>query len=68
MKSSTNNQKLIGTATLGAKGQIVIPIEIREMFDPAPGDQLLLMADKKKGIAIMKSDFVENFFDLEANR
>ncbi len=68
MKSSTNNQKLIGTATLGAKGQIVIPIEIREMFDLALGDQLLLMADKKKGIAIMKSDFVENFFDLEANR
>lgn len=59
---------MIGTATLGAKGQIVIPIEIREMFDLAPGDQLLLMADKKKGIAIMKSDFVENFFDLEANR
>lgn len=68
MKSSTKNQKLIGTATLGVKGQIVIPIEIREMFDLAPGDQLLLMADKNKGIALMKSDFVESFFDAEEKR
>lgn len=53
---------------MGVKGQIVIPIEIREMFDLAPGDQLLLMADKNKGIALMKSDFVESFFDAEEKR
>ncbi len=65
MKSNTKRQKLIGTATLGCKGQIVIPIEIREMFSLAPGDQLLLMADKKKGIALVKSDFVVGVFDQE---
>lgn len=60
MKSMKSKTKSIGLATLGAKGQIVIPVEIREMFDLKPGDQVFLMADKAKGIAIVKSDFVSN--------
>ncbi|MFA7108850.1 MAG: AbrB/MazE/SpoVT family DNA-binding domain-containing protein [Sphaerochaetaceae bacterium] len=37
---------------VGPKGQIVIPKEIREMFDISPGATLLMLADSEKGIAI----------------
>ena len=37
---------------IGPKGQIVIPKEAREMFGLEPGDNLVLMADAKKGIAL----------------
>ena len=40
------------TATVGAKGQIVIPREAREMFDIKPGDTLILRGDPQRGIAI----------------
>ncbi len=41
---------------IGPKGQIVIPKEAREMFGIRPGDTLVLMADKKKGIALQTAD------------
>ena len=61
----TKRQKTIGTATVGSKGQIVIPREIREMFDIQPGDSLIVLADSKRGIAILKSDFVTEMAEKE---
>ena len=40
------------TATVGEKGQIVIPKQAREIFGIKPGDTLLLLGDEKRGIAI----------------
>ena len=40
------------TATVGEKGQIVIPKQAREIFDIQPGDTLLLLGDERRGIAI----------------
>ena len=37
---------LWGTVAMGAKGQIVIPKEARDMFGLQPGDTLVLLADK----------------------
>ena len=48
--------KYMTTVKVGPKGQIVIPAEVREMFGIEPGDQLLLMADKKRGIALVGMD------------
>ena len=45
--------KFISIVKVGEKGQIVIPKGARELFDIQPGDQLLLMADKKRGIALI---------------
>ena len=42
----------MATVRIGDKGQIVIPKEVREMFGIAPGDTLLLLADKSRGIAL----------------
>ena len=40
------------TATVGAKGQIVIPKEARDMFGIAPGDTLVILGDVERGLAI----------------
>ena len=48
--------KYAWSVTVGAKGQIVIPKEAREVFGIAPGDTLLLLGDIKRGIAIPPKD------------
>ena len=44
--------KYAWTATVGEKGQIVIPKQARDLFEIKPGDTLLLLGDEKRGIAI----------------
>ena len=46
----------MSSVKIGPKGQIVIPKEARDMFGIRPGDILVLMADKKKGIALQTAD------------
>ena len=49
-------------ATVGEKGQIVIPKQAREIFGIKPGDTLLLLGDEQRGIAIPpKGAFAELF-------
>ena len=55
--------KHIGICKVGEKGQIVIPKEIRNMFDIKPGDSVIVLSDKNKGIAIVKADFIEDLTD-----
>ena len=55
--------KYIGISKVGEKGQIVIPKEAREMFGIKSGDSLVILCDKKKGIAILKSDVIESSID-----
>lgn len=43
------------TVTVGAKGQIVIPSEARKLFGIKPGDTIILLGDKDRGIAILPS-------------
>ena len=54
--------KYAWTATVGEKGQIVIPKQAREVFGIKPGDTLLLLGDEQQGIAIPpKSAFADLF-------
>lgn len=55
--------KYIGICKVGEKGQIVIPKEARDMFDINPGDSIIVLCDKKKGIALVKSDVIEDLSD-----
>ena len=59
--------KFVGVAKVGEKGQIVIPKEARDMFNIKPGDSMIILCDKEKGIALLKSDFMEESFDKIMN-
>ncbi|MBQ5799544.1 MAG: AbrB/MazE/SpoVT family DNA-binding domain-containing protein [Oscillospiraceae bacterium] len=41
---------------IGEKGQFVIPKEARELFDLQPGDEILVLGDKERGIAILPKE------------
>lgn len=56
-------KKYMGISKVGEKGQIVIPKEVRDIFDIKSGDSLIVLADSKKGIAIVKSDVIESVTD-----
>ena len=54
--------KYAWTATVGEKGQIVIPKQARDIFEIKPGDTMLLLGDEERGIAIPpKGAFAELF-------
>lgn len=53
---SKNEKGYICTVKLGPKGQIVIPKEVRDMFEVGPGDSLVLLADPNRGIALQKQN------------
>ena len=55
--------KYAWTATVGVKGQIVIPKEARELLGIRPGDTLLLLADASRGIAIPPGDAFDSLTD-----
>ena len=55
--------KYMSTVKVGPKGQIVIPKEVREMFDIQPEDSLILLADSKRGIAIQKYNVFSKIAD-----
>ena len=64
--------KFVGISKVGEKGQIVIPKEARDMFDIKPGDSIIVLCDKERGIALLKADSIEDLtekvFQKEENR
>ena len=57
MKNVTKDRFIV-SVKVGEKGQIIVPKEAREMFHISPGDTLMILGDKERGLAIMKSDQV----------
>ncbi len=49
------------TATVGTKGQIVIPKEARDMFGIKPGDTLIILGDRERGLAIPPKDQIDGW-------
>ena len=50
------SDRFIVSVKVGPKGQITIPAEARKLFDIKEGDTLMVMGDKARGIALLKSD------------
>ena len=46
-----------GLVTVGDKGQIVIPVRARRVFHINPGDQLLVLGDEDRGLALVDAKF-----------
>ncbi len=42
----------------------MIPKEARDMFNIKPGDSLIVLCDKEKGMAIVKADVIEDLTDI----
>ena len=57
----TMQDKFMTTVRIGPKVQIVIPKEVRAMFGLEPGDSLILLADRERGIALQSSSYYDSF-------
>ena len=55
-----NEKKLYGTATVGTKGQVVIPANAREELHIATGDRLYVIGSLEVGfIGLLKEEALE---------
>ena len=60
MGSPMHSKKLYGTATVGTKGQVVIPAEAREELGISSGDRLYVIGSSESGfIGLLKEDSIE---------
>ena len=48
---------MFGVVTVGDKGQIVIPVRARRVFNINPGDQLMVLGDETSGLALVNAGF-----------
>ena len=46
---------------IGEKGQFVIPKEARDLFNLQPGDEILVLGDEKRGIAILPKEMQKEY-------
>ena len=51
-----DKEKFVGISRVGEKGQIVIPKEARDMFGIKPGDSIIVLCDKTRGMAMVKAE------------
>lgn len=59
-----HDKQLYGTATVGTKGQIVIPADAREELGIEPGDRLYAVGSKKRGwIGFVKEEELREMLD-----
>lgn len=58
MRKQKEKHVVYGTASVGEKGQIVIPKEARDEFDIKPGDKVLVLGKEGKGIGIVKANII----------
>ena len=50
----SKGKHIFGMVKVGDKGQIVIPVKARQIFNINPGDSIIVLGDEKQGIALIK--------------
>lgn len=59
-----SNRRLYGTATVGTKGQVVIPAEAREELNIKPGDRLYVACGMNgSGVVFLKEEMLESMVE-----
>lgn len=53
-----------GTATVGERGQIVIPKKAREIFKIKPGDSVVIVGDEDRGLAIAPEKMIFQLLNM----
>jgi len=61
MMEIDDGKYMFGTVKVGSRGQIVIPSEAREMFDIKPGDMLVVLGDRERGLAVVRASMMRDF-------
>jgi AbrB family looped-hinge helix DNA binding protein len=52
--------KILGTATLNDKGQLVVPVEARNSLELNPGDKVVIMSSPHRpALVLIKAEEVE---------
>ena len=51
-EESLQGKHMFGVVTVGDKGQFVIPVRARRIFGIKPGDQLMVLGEDGKGLAL----------------
>ena len=63
---NVHNGKYAWMVKIGEKGQFVIPMEARELFDLQPGNEILVLGDESRGLAIlpkqMQREYIARIF------
>ena len=54
VSTGADNGRVMGVLDVGSDGQINIPESVLHLFDIQSGEKVLLLADEKQGIAIVK--------------
>ena len=62
-----NARRVYGTAKVGARGQIVIPKEARELFGIKPGDTLLILGEEETGLIVTRPEVLSDLANLILN-
>lgn len=63
MKPISLEENFFGSATVGERGQVVIPADARKKYDINPGDKVLVIGHPSaKGMLICKLDAMREVF------
>ncbi|MBU0612680.1 AbrB/MazE/SpoVT family DNA-binding domain-containing protein [Patescibacteria group bacterium] len=57
------DHKVCGTTTVGERGQVVIPAEVRKRMNLETGDKLLVFCKLDKFVGLVKSDDIDKLLD-----
>lgn len=64
MGTPLEQKRLYGTATVGTKGQVVIPAEAREELGIKPGDRLYVVSSPHSmGVVFLKEESIESMVE-----
>lgn len=59
--NSAHFPKIVGTATLNDKGQVVIPVEARHKLGLEPGSRVVIMSSSEKpALTLIKAEVLED--------
>lgn len=68
-KKSAHEPEFFGSATVGERGQIVVPADARQALDIKPGDKLLIFSGLHgNALSVMKSEQVTQFVSRAMER
>lgn len=58
---NVQNGKYAWMVKIGEKGQFVIPKEARALFDLQPGNEILVLGDENRGLAILPKEMQKEY-------